>query len=451
MASGSTERGAGPSRGVARLLFIAGGAVFLFSTAAVNTWTVDIAARAMRAVFHRAFLTPDAWLIHDAQHAFLAIGAALLAAAWAIGRFAPLAVFFRRPVVEKLVLSVFVVAIPLLWLEVALRPFLPAHEKTTSLFIKDDALGWKLRPGAVDQWGDVEVRINERGFRGPVVPYETPPATARIAYLGDSVTFGYRVARWEDTYPFVVEDLVEATDSLSIETVNLAVEGYAQWQQAIVLAGEGDRYHPDLVVVGFVLNDVTEMFYLSRFGGSDVGFQLRHSYTSRWDRWLSKSALVYQIQNVVREVKAKRRLGADVRLGAIRRQALDVETLMRKPEQANVKTAWDIALADLQGIVDRCASRGVPVLVVVFPFAVQLSDPTGLSAPQRVIDGYAAARGIDAIDLLPALAEYSRTSGTSASQLFVDHDHLSVEGHRAVAAMIAARIAAILRARNAGR
>jgi lysophospholipase L1-like esterase len=444
--SGSSPRGGIRSRGVARLIFIAAGAIFVLGAAVYNTWTVEIAARAVRGLLHRPFLTPDAGRIHEAQLVFLAIGIGLLLAAWLVGRFARLGRFFHKPVVEKLVLALFAVGVPSVGLEVALRPFLPDHEKTMSLFIKDDRLGWKLRPGAVDQWGDVEVRVNERGFRGPVTPYQKAPGTARIVYLGDSVTFGYRVARWEDTYPFVLEGILESTDSLTIETVNLAVEGYSQWQEAIVLADEGDRYAPDLVVIGFVLNDVTEMFHLARFGGADEGFQLRHSYTSRWDRLLSKSALVYQIQNVVREAKAKRKLGDDLRLGAIRQQALEVETLMTNPDQANVKMAWDIALHDLQGIVDHCAARGVSVLVVVFPFTVQLSDPEGMSAPQRVIGSYTRARGIATIDLLPSLAEYSRATGTAPSELFVDHDHLSVEGHRVVATMLAEPIAAILSA-----
>ena len=431
-------------RGAARLLFAAGGIAFLLGALLYNTLTVEIAARVARAIFHRAFLTPEAPRIHGAQLAFLLIGTVLFVIGWLVGRVD----FFRRTLVEKCLLAFLIVAVPVVWLEVALRPFLPDHEKTTTLFVKDDRLGWKLRPGAVDRWGDVDVSINQRGFRGPVVPYEKKPGVARVVYLGDSVTFGYRVARWEDTYPFVLGDRLATRDSLAVETVNLAVEGYSQWQQAIVLADEGDRYQPDLVVVGFVLNDVTEMFYLARFGGPDEGYQLRHSYTSRWDRLLSKSALVYQIQNVVREFKAKRKLGQDLRLGAIRQQALDVETLIQHPDQANVKTAWDIALADLQGIVDHCAARDVPVLVVVFPFAVQLSDPEGSSAPQRVLVSYAHARGFETLDLLPPLVAYARATGVAADSLFVDEDHLSVAGHRAVAAMLEERVAGILARRT---
>ena len=434
-------------RNVVQLLLILSGWVYLSAALLFNTRSIELLARIARKIFHRAFLTPEVWRIHDALHTYLTIAALLLFLAWLCGRVAAIDRLVRRPLAEKLFLAFLVLAVPLVWLEVGLRPFLPSHEKSTTLFVKDDILGWKLRPGAVDRWGDVEVRVNERGFRGPVIPYEKPSRTARIVYLGDSVTFGYRVARWEDTYPFVTDSLFKSLSALRVETVNLAVEGYSQWQQAIVLAQEGDRYQPDLVVIGFVLNDVTEMFYLSRFGGSDEGFQLRHSYTSTWDRVLSKSALVYQIQNVTREIKARRKLGQDVRLGAIKQQALDVETLIQHPEQNNVKVAWDIALSDLQRIVDHCSSQNVSVLVVAFPFAVQLSDPDRMSAPQGVLANYTAARNIPMIDLLPELAAEARARGLTADDLFVDHDHLSVEGHRVVAQLLHPRIAAILAAR----
>ena len=434
-------------RGASRTLLSLAGAVFLTAAALHNSWLVARAVDLARLLFHRPGIAyPDASRLHATQLVFLSLGAALLAASWLIGRSALLDRFFRRPLVEKCLLALFVVAVPLGWLELGLRPFVPDEEKSTRLFLRDDALGWRLRPGAVEPWGGVEVRINERGFRGPALPYEKPAGTRRVVYLGDSVTFGYRIAHWQETFPFLVDSLLSARDSLRVETVNLAVEGYSQWQQLIVLANEGERYDPDLVVVGFVLNDVTEMFHLERFGGAEEGFQMRQAYATGLDRLLSKSALVYEIRNVVREVKAKRRLGADVRLGAIKQEMLEVETLMHKPDQPNVKIAWDFALADLQKIVDRCAARNVPVLVVAFPFTVQLDDPAGLSAPQRVLTSYARARAFDVVDLLPPLAAHVRGTGAAPADLFLDHDHLSPEGHRVVAGLLAVPIAERLRA-----
>jgi lysophospholipase L1-like esterase len=425
--------------GAARTLLFFCGALFLLGAVIHNPGCVSLAVRTAGDAFHRPVAIPPAGRIHDMQWLFAAAGALFVGIAWIVGRVPALDRAFRRPAVEKLILVLIVFLVPILWGELALRAFVPPRDaSTTSIFVRDDALGWKLRPGAADRWGGVEVRINERGQRGPLVPYERTPGTRRILYLGDSVTFGYRVARWEDTFPFLADSLLGARNSVRVETVNLAVEGYSQWQQAIVMANEGARYKPDVVVLGFVLNDVTEMFHLTRFGGAEEGFQMRHAASSWIDRVLDRSAIVYQVRNITREIKAKRRLGEDVRLGAIKQQALDVETLMRKPDQANVKTAWDFALADLQKIADQCASAGIELLVVAFPFAVQLGDPAGLSAPQRVLEHYTGARGIPFHDLLPPLAAAAQADTTA---LFLDEDHLSPHGHRVVAGLLAERLA----------
>jgi lysophospholipase L1-like esterase len=431
-------------RGATRLLLTLAGFILLAGAAIHNPWSVRLAARAASSLVKHTVAVPAPALIHHAQLSYLLSGILVLLAAYVIGRIGPLDRFFRRPLVEKLMLALVVVTLPLAWLEIGLRPFVPPQERTTTLFLRDDALGWKLRPNAVDQWGGVEVHVNARGFRGPVVPYERAGNARRILYLGDSVTFGYRIARWEDTWPFVLADSLRARDSIPVETVNLAVEGYSQWQELLLLADEGEKYAPDLVVIGFVLNDVTEMFHLARFGGSDESFQLRQSYSSPLQKLLAKSALVYELQNVIREVKARRALGEDLRLGAIRQEQLEVESLMRSPEAPAVRTAWDIALADLQRIAGWCEARDIPVLVVVFPFTVQLDDPAGLGAPQKVIDGYTAARGIPSVDLLPLLVDYTRATGAKPSDLFLDHDHLSEAGHRVVAQLIASRVEEII-------
>lgn len=432
-------------RSPALLLCFVSGIVFIAGGLLHNPWFASLVARAAHRLGFYSISGDDSVRIFSAQLAFIATGVLLLLAGWLAGRIPAVHRFVRRAWVEKVLLAVFVIAVPVLCIEFSLHAFLPPHEKIMSLFEKDDALGWKLRPGAVDVWGGVEVHVNERGFRGPVVPFERSPGSRRIVYLGDSVTFGYRVARWQDTWPYQIGTLLTARDSIPTEIVNLAVEGYSQWQERLVLEREGFRYQPDLVVVGFVLNDVTEMFHLARFGGTEEGYQLRHSYTSRLDRALSQSAFYAAVQKLVRRYQAKRRLGDDVRLGAIKQEILEVETLMHEPDQANVKTAWDIALADLQGIADACATRNVPLLVVVFPFTVQLESPDSLAAPQRVINHYTGARGIPAFDLLPPLAAIQAAHRAEDDSLFIDHDHLSVRGHALCAQILADTVSALVK------
>jgi lysophospholipase L1-like esterase len=430
--------------GVTRTLLFLCGALFVLGAAVHNPGCISLAVDGARGAFHRpGIAVPPSARIHDMQWLFLAAGCVLLAVSWLIGRVPALDSFFRRPAVEKLVLVLLVVVTPIVWGEFALRAFVPPRKATTTLFERDDELGWKLRRGASDNWGGVMVHINEAGYRGPVIPRERTAGKKRVLFLGDSVTFGYRIARWQDTFPFLADSLAGTRDSLDIETVNLSVEGYSQWQEAIVMAKQGAPYRPDLVVLGFVLNDVTEMFHLVRFGGAEEGFQMRHAASNRLTRLLQKSAIVYEVQNVTREIKAKRRLGEDVRLGAIKQQALEVETLMRRPDQANVKTAWDYALADLQKIDDQCRALGIPLLVAAFPFAVQIPAPDGLSAPQRVLESYTHARNIAMIDMLPPLAAAARADSTSP--LFLDEDHFSPQGHRVVAGLLAPVIAGQLR------
>ena len=51
--------------------------------------------------------------------------------------------------------------------------------------VRDERLGWRLRPGT---YGDM--RINSQGFRGREFARAATPGTKRIALLGDSCTMG---------------------------------------------------------------------------------------------------------------------------------------------------------------------------------------------------------------------------------------------------------------------
>ena len=79
----------------------------------------------------------------------------------------------------------------------------------------------------------------------------------------------------------------------------------------------------------------------------------------------------------------------------------------------------------------------------MFPFTVQLAEPERLAAPQRVIGDYARANKIPFVDLLPPLVAVQAAQPTDS--LFIDHDHLSESGHRAVATVLADSIPALLR------
>lgn len=65
-----------------------------------------------------------------------------------------------------------------------------------------------------------------------------------------------------------------------MEAINAGVGGYSAWQEYEYLRSRGVTLDPDMVVVGFVLNDVTENMDLVQFAGRWEGAQLLQSYYS---------------------------------------------------------------------------------------------------------------------------------------------------------------------------
>ena len=346
----------------------------------------------------------------------------------------PLFRLFDRPLAPKLLAAFLAACLPLTIAEIALRPFTIAHlqKKETTLFIRDAELGWRLRPGATAPWGGVQMTINSRGLRGPEISYSRDALKPRLLYLGDSVTVGYGLPEYDQAYPFRVDGLLEKELGLEVETVNAAVNGYSPWQEQIFLEREGLKYQPDLVIVGFVLNDVTEPLGLARFGGTGMGHQLDRSYFSA-DNWLQHNSALYFLAD---RLNARLRFGPDVRKGAVAHELVGVEALTKSPESPRVREGWSLALSSLEKIRELCASNRVPLAIVIFPFTFQFENPKALAAPQKKLKSFCEAKGIACLDLLPLIASYLRSEQDSPQALFLDADHLSVRGSRVAARLV---------------
>ena len=115
---------------------------------------------------------------------------------------------------------------------------------------------YEFKPGiTVCAFARNRVTINRAGFRAPRdYSLEKPPGTFRIVGLGDSYMFGMYVED-DETYLQILEQKLWAR-GVRAETINTALPGYNTAQEAAVLAHHGMSYHPDLVIYGFVGNDL---------------------------------------------------------------------------------------------------------------------------------------------------------------------------------------------------
>jgi lysophospholipase L1-like esterase len=102
----------------------------------------------------------------------------------------------------------------------------------------------------------VRFRTNSHGIRSNrEIPYEKPPGVFRILGLGDSFTLGYEVDL-QDTYLYQLEEDLHKEGATNAEVVNLAVSGFGTAEELITLVNEGFKYSPDLVLVGYFVNDI---------------------------------------------------------------------------------------------------------------------------------------------------------------------------------------------------
>ncbi len=100
------------------------------------------------------------------------------------------------------------------------------------------------------------VVINADGFRGPSRPTAKPVGTTRILGLGDSVMFGWGVDEGEDYLSVLAARLNARGTSGAWDVVNTAVPGYNTVMEVETLAKKGLAYAPDIVVVGYCVNDL---------------------------------------------------------------------------------------------------------------------------------------------------------------------------------------------------
>jgi len=115
-------------------------------------------------------------------------------------------------------------------------------------------LQYELIPLAVGQGWGTRVSVNSAGFRDREYPIPRNSGY-RIIVLGDSITFGFGLANVEDTYPKQLERLLHDY-GLTSEVLNFGVAGYDLVNYVGLLEYRGLQFAPDLVVIGYCLNDI---------------------------------------------------------------------------------------------------------------------------------------------------------------------------------------------------
>ena len=287
-------------------------------------------------------------------------------------------------------------------------------------FVPSERRLWDLAPGWIGREGQGTVRINRLGLREREIAAAPLPGTFRLLCLGDSVTFGYLVEA-EEAWPRRLEEALQGALPGPTQTINAGVPGYSPFQELDWLREQGWSYGPDGIVVGFVLNDVVERYLtLAAYGGDNTVLGVDTTVTLNPLHRLVRRTALHGTVTRLRRAQARRR------------EEYSVRRLFDEPLTEVVASAWGATERELASLAAEAAGRGVPLLLVLFPFRFQLEERLP-ARPQERLMAWAQQHRIAALDLTSVFARLGRSG-------LLDQDHPTPAGHFAAAQAIAAEI-----------
>ena len=311
-------------------------------------------------------------------------------------------------------------------------------------FEYDPILGWKNRPDfsmvgkSSDSFlGRVEYTHNSKGLRDEEYPYQKPEGTYRILVLGDSFAYGDGVQRSE-AFPEILESLLKKHGSF--EVINTGVTGYGITQETLYYETEGYKYEPDLVMLVFFHNDLTDLVKEKeppkpKFQLVDGQLVLRnfpYPHPSELEtrdgeeEWLSAGEVLMQPLRLS-ETRA-------LIEGALETKAPRCLNPFNPP--AYWEYAWQTVEAILRRLSESVEEHGSRLVVVTIPPHKEWIG-CWTSPEAEVMDYICTSERIAHIDLLPGFSQEGK-------QPYFRRDlHWNVEGHRLAAHNIYDQLAAV--------
>ncbi len=241
------------------------------------------------------------------------------------------------------------------------------------------------------RWYKMHVRFNDLGHRDVPRAESKPEDVRRIAFVGDSFTFGWGIDRPEDRFADLIRDRFDERDPAAVEVLTAAKDGWETGDEMEEIGRLIDAYGVDEIVLCYCLNDIhdvlpAEMGFLSLYPSdghllnTDGSYLMNHLY----HRWVAHRS--------VEVTSYFDRLAAGYEDPA----------------------SWRLQQTRFDWIIDRCRGSGVTLRVVILPFV-----NVDVTAPARAkVAAHFAAAGAEVLDLAGSI------SGQAPATLVVNrYDH----------------------------
>lgn len=230
----------------------------------------------------------------------------------------------------------------------------------------------------------VKVSINSLGLRDYEYPIQKDSQAFRILVLGDSMTFGWGTAL-EETYPKVLERMLNENPPAPFqryEVINAGVGNYNTVQEVAYFKERGLLLNPDMVLLGFYINDAEEVPKRSS------GFFKEHFYfyvllSTGWDALRRKLRLRMGYKDYYEDL------------------------------YSDTSQGWKDCQAALKELIRLCQENRIELRIAIIPELHEPNENYAFLKIHKLISQIGSQHGIPVIDLLGAF------KGMDASKLWV--------------------------------
>jgi lysophospholipase L1-like esterase len=308
----------------------------------------------------------------------------------------------------------------------------------------------------------IPIRTNRFGMRWREVTVPKPTGRTRVAFLGDSFTFGC----WAPIEETFVGAFERRQGEERVEALNFGVGGYGLDDMELILKEEAARFAPDVVLVMFFDgNDMRDTYLgVHKYDLVDGSVELNAENFALKAPGYTREDEPFALQSAPDPSAVRRALArfASFRL-LLPILALDNPWLQFRPSRYFTSfTYWSqypyppeanrarvetlLTLGRMRAFADSIGAR---IAVVAIPSREQVYSVAergpyfDIRLPQAFVETYARDNGIAYFDLLPPLRARALATG---AHLYLPSDiHFDRHGHRLVAEILSEWFARTLR------
>jgi lysophospholipase L1-like esterase len=318
--------------------------------------------------------------------------------------------------------SLIIVALIAIEVSVRLLNLAPPITNADWNFVSDPYLPYKQRPFSIisgrsrSNEYDYEYQHNSEGFRDIDHTFEKPKNTFRILGIGDSFTYGQGVS-FENTFLYILEKMLNERekDSPKIEIIKAGIPRFFPEPERILLEQYGLKYSPDLILIGFVPNDVIDTFLgIDAVRVDEEGYLIpkEAKKIGKIGKWLYvQSHLCRIILRSYMSYKTKRR---EYKFPEI-----------YKPEGYHERD-WRKLESEFKKMIEIAKRAHVQIAFIHIPQGLRDSS---YSYPAMRLSEFFSELGIVFIDVLEAMKEASRDQ----TLYWVKDGHCNSAGYRVIA------------------